>query len=94
MLELALLCAVPGLKPLGDTSLLGEGIPLGLRGSGGGRLAVELSKGSSKDFCDLCDRASSACGRRPGLRLGGSMLESGVSGRPPNPEKDDWGVSP
>lgn len=51
--ELALLCAVPGLRPLGDGSLRGDGKPFGLRCSGGGIAGAALSNGcSSRDRCD------------------------------------------
>lgn len=87
------LWAVPGLRPLGDGSLLGEGYPFCLRGSGGAIPGGAPSNdGSSRDLSDRCDCASSRGGPRPGLKLAGKLPESGVRGRPANSEFEDCGV--
>jgi hypothetical protein len=70
------------------------GNPFGLRCSAGWAPDPTPSYDEpSADLNDLCDWDASSGGRRPGLRLGGRLLNSGVIGRPTNSEFDDWGVS-
>lgn len=90
--ELALLCEVPGLRPLGDWSNLGGGSPFCLRCSSGGTGGGGPSCAESNDLCDLIDCASSPGGRRPGLRAAGTLTGSGVRGGPANSGFEDWGV--
>lgn len=96
--ELASLCAVPGLRPLGEGSRrFGDGYPLPLFCSGCTMPRLVPSYGgSSIDRCDLCERASSGCGRLAGLAPRAkeeALADSGVLGLGPKSDLEDCGVS-